>query len=188
MTPEEIPLGIYTHIFFAFALVDPDSFRIAPMDSGTASLYKRVTGLKENQPGLQVWIAIGGWAMNDPGPYRTTFSDLAKSESAQDEFFEALITFLVSNGFDGVDLDWEYPVADDRGGVAEDFDNYVNLLRRLRARLDATGQEYGLTITLVGGLIPSEVLFLTWCSPRLIGICGGSTSWTSSHMCPGSTS
>ncbi|KAL8801880.1 MAG: hypothetical protein Q9182_004169 [Xanthomendoza sp. 2 TL-2023] len=106
MKPEDIPLGYYTHINFAFALIDPQSFRIAPMDDQTASLYKDVTGLKNRQAGLQVWIAIGGWAMNDPGPMRTTFSDLAKSESAQDAFFESLLTFMIANDFDGVDLDW----------------------------------------------------------------------------------
>lgn len=87
--------------------------------------------------------------MNDPGPYRTTFSDLAKSTSAQDAFFESLITFMQTNQFDGVDIDWEYPVAEDRGGIPGDFDNYVTLLQRLRNRLNLTGRQYGVSITLV---------------------------------------
>ena len=95
-----------------------------------------------------VWIAFGGWAMNDPGPYRTTFSDLAKSESAQDEFFESLVSFMMRHGYDGVDIDWEYPVADDRGGIEEDFGNFVTLLRRLRERLNQTGMRKGVSITL----------------------------------------
>lgn len=149
MEPEDIPLGYYTHINFAFALVHPQTFRLAPMDEGTASRYKRVSALKTIQPSLQVWIAIGGWAMNDPGPYRTTFSDLAKSTAAQDQFFESVITFLQQNNFDGVDLDWEYPVAEDRGGIEADFSNYVLFLRRFRARLNSAGRTYGLSITLV---------------------------------------
>ena len=106
MKPEDIPLGYYTHINYAFALIDPKTFRVAPMDQYTASLYTEVTGLKSRQPDLQVWIAIGGWAMNDPGPTRTTFSDLAKSEAAQDTFFESLLSFMAANNFDGVDIDW----------------------------------------------------------------------------------
>ncbi|KAK2746818.1 hypothetical protein FQN57_002860 [Myotisia sp. PD_48] len=148
MEPEDIPLGRYTHINFAFALIDPVTFHIVPMDSGTASLYKRVTALKQRQIGLEVWIAIGGWAMNDPGPWRTAFSDMAKTEANQDRFFESLISFMERNNFDGVDIDWEYPVADDRGGIPEDFDNLVTMLRRLRQRLNASGKKYGLTITL----------------------------------------
>ena len=106
MAPADIPLGYYTHINFAFSLIDPQTFRLAPMDANTATKYKQVSALKSRQKDLQVWIAIGGWAMNDPGPTRTTFSDLSKSESAQDEFFESLVTFMIANDFDGVDLDW----------------------------------------------------------------------------------
>lgn len=56
MPPEEIPLGAYTHINFAFALVNPKTFRIDAMDAETAKMYRRVTKLKERQPSLQVWI------------------------------------------------------------------------------------------------------------------------------------
>ena len=107
MEPEEIPLGVYTHINFAFALINPNNYRMDIMDEGTASRYGRVSGLKDRQPGLEVWIAIGGWAMNDPGPYRTVFSDLVADEAKQDVFFESLIAFLKIYDMDGVDLDWE---------------------------------------------------------------------------------
>lgn len=43
----------------------------------------------------------------------------------------------------------EYPVADDRGGIPEDFDNYVKFLSRLRDRLNSSGRRWGLSITLV---------------------------------------
>ncbi|KAK9414532.1 putative chitinase [Seiridium unicorne] len=148
MAPEDIPLGYYTHINFAFSLIDPDTYRLAPMDDTTGTLYTRVSAIKDRSPGLEVWVAIGGWAFNDPGSTRTTFSDLAGSQSAQDEFLESLVSFLTNNGFDGVDLDWEYPDAEDRGGVEADYDNYVSFLKNIRTRLDETGVSYGLSITL----------------------------------------
>lgn len=107
MAPDQIPLGYYTHINFAFAYINPDTFQIAPMASDVAALYQNVTVLKQTQPDLKVWISIGGWSFNDADqPTATTFSDLAGSTSAQKEFFGSLITFLVQNGFDGVDIDW----------------------------------------------------------------------------------
>ncbi|EAQ91623.1 hypothetical protein CHGG_03558 [Chaetomium globosum CBS 148.51] len=148
MTPSKIPLGYYSHIFFSFSLINPTTFRLEPMDQKTGTLYPDVSDLKARQPGLEVWIAVGGWAMNDPGPYRTTFSDLAKSESAQDEFFESLVTFMMKYNYDGVDIDWEYPVADDRGGIEEDFENFVTFLKRLRQRLAQIGTPKGVSITL----------------------------------------
>ncbi|KAJ0340497.1 hypothetical protein COL922a_003305 [Colletotrichum nupharicola] len=162
MAPKDIPLGIYTHINFAYALLNPKTFRLDDMDAGTASLYGDVAALKLSQPDLEVWIGedesfaddratIGGWAMNDPGPYQTAFSDMAGSEAKQDAFFDSLLTFMKKHDLDGVDLDWEYPVADDRGGIPEDFDNYVNLLRRLRQRLNASGRKYGISLTVALG-------------------------------------
>jgi len=63
MEPEDIPLGWYTHINYAFSLINPTTFRLTPMSAGTEARYKPVSALKARQPGLQVWIAIGGWAM-----------------------------------------------------------------------------------------------------------------------------
>lgn len=157
MDPQDIPLGYYTHINFAFALINPKTFRLADMDEETGKRYKELASIKMKQPSLQIYLAVGGWAMNDPGQYRTAFSDLAASTSAQDTFFESLVTFLQSNGFDGVDLDWEYPVADDRGGRPEDFANFVTLLKRLRERLNQTGRHYGITITLVSTFAPLHI-------------------------------
>jgi chitinase len=51
-------------------------------------------------------LLIGGWSFNDPGPTATTFSDLAGSSSAQQTFFASLTTFLINNGYSGVDIDW----------------------------------------------------------------------------------
>ena len=156
MEPEDIPAGAYTHINFAFAFVDPSSYKIAPMAADQVSLYKRVTGLKDFQPGLEVWISVGGWSMNDPDqPTYNTFSKLAASDSAQKAFFASLLSFMQTYGFDGVDIDWEYPVADDRGGSPDDYENYVTFLQNLRQALGASGHKYGVSIT-----IPSSYWYM----------------------------
>ncbi|PYH98157.1 glycoside hydrolase [Aspergillus ellipticus CBS 707.79] len=149
MDPDQIPLGYYTHLNYAFAYIDQDlSYIISAMDSTTGSLYQEVTALKDKQPDLEVWISVGGWAFNDAGSTEHTFSDLAASETAQDLFFASLITFMVNNAFDGIDIDWEYPVASDRYGSSVDFDNYVTFLKRLRSALNNSGYLFGISITL----------------------------------------
>ncbi len=64
MSPEQIPTSAYTHLNFAFAFVDPKTYAIAPMASDQVELYKRTTSLKELNPGMEVWISVGGWSMN----------------------------------------------------------------------------------------------------------------------------
>jgi chitinase len=57
MYPENIPIGSYTHLNFAFASIDPSTFAVAPMDTGDEGLWARLTNLKTLNPTLQVSIS-----------------------------------------------------------------------------------------------------------------------------------
>lgn len=118
------------------------------MDANAGSLYSRFTALKKKQPGLQTWISIGGWSFNDatnsPNT-QTAFSDMVGSAGNRRAFIVSLRNFMQTYGFDGVDLDWEYPAADDRGGIEADFSNFPSFLAELRASL---GSGVGITVTL----------------------------------------
>lgn len=86
MLPENIPVGGYTHINFAFLYIDPDLYTITPMAADQQDLYSRVVAMKKRNKDLEVWISIGGWDFNDPGSTQTLFSDLAASTSEQSTF------------------------------------------------------------------------------------------------------
>jgi chitinase len=60
-------------------------------------------------------------------------------------------------GFDGVDLDWEYPGAPDRGGHEEDSQNYVLLLEQMSAAFAVSGSNIGLSFT-----APTSYWYLRW--------------------------
>ncbi|KAK6000837.1 hypothetical protein QM012_003562 [Aureobasidium pullulans] len=139
VSPEQLNLQGFTHVNFAFAFFDPSSFLITPMDSNSASLYRRFTALKDKYNGIQTWISVGGWSFTDPGPTRTAFSDMTSTVGNRKKFIDGLISFMNTYGFDGVDLDWEYPQADDRGGVASDKENYVALVKEMKAALGPKG-------------------------------------------------
>lgn len=94
--------------------------------------------------------------MNDADqPTATTFSDLAASTSAQKAFFKSLLSFMTTYGFDGVGIDWEYPVASERSGKAADLKNYPTFLQNLKTALGSTGHNYGLSIT-----VPSSYWYM----------------------------
>jgi chitinase len=109
--PEQILIGLYTHINFAFGVVDPKTSKFGPLAPQDINLYKLLLLLKQQDPALKIYIAIGGWAFNDPRPTATTFSDLAASIPRQKVFMESLISFMSTYGFDGLDLDSECPVS-----------------------------------------------------------------------------
>lgn len=115
------------------------------MDGKTGALYNRFTALKNSHQGLQTWISVGGWSFTDPGPTRTAFSVMSSSSGNRAKFIRELKNFMDTYGFDGVDIDWEYPQADDRGGADGDKANYVSLVKEMRA---AFGNNYGITVTL----------------------------------------
>ncbi|KAG8160817.1 hypothetical protein KVR01_009081 [Diaporthe batatas] len=145
--PEQIPRGVYTHLNFAFATIDPNSLEIQPASKSDIELYSRLNTLKLSDPNLRTFIAVGGWTFNDPGPTRTTFSDVARSTENMDKFINSVIKFLQKYDFDGIDLDWEYPRADDRGGREEDFKNFVTLSKRLKSALKTTSRPgYSITV------------------------------------------
>ena len=68
--------------------------------------YKSAIGLKKKNPKLKVMLAIGGW--NEGGKKYTA---MAKTEQSRKSFINSVVAFLSKHGFDGFDLDWEYPGA-----------------------------------------------------------------------------
>ena len=74
-----------------------------------------------------------------------TRSQLCASASNRKLFINSLLTFMPKYGFQGVDLDWEYPVAPERGGTDDDTQNFVLLVKEMRA---AFGTKFGISLTL----------------------------------------
>jgi chitinase len=80
---------------------------------------------------------------------------VALTEGSREKFARSAVDFVVKYGFDGVDIDWEYPTGGGEPGNIErpeDTDNFVLFLAALREHLNAQGEkdgkEYLLTIAL----------------------------------------
>ncbi|KAJ5780424.1 hypothetical protein N7457_005584 [Penicillium paradoxum] len=66
-------------------------------------------------PDTKLMIAIGGWGDT------AGFSEAAKTEASRERYAKNVASMVESNGFDGVDIDWEYP-----GGNGEDYKTVPN--------------------------------------------------------------
>ncbi|MEC0246493.1 glycosyl hydrolase family 18 protein [Paenibacillus chitinolyticus] len=103
--------------------------------------------LKKKNPSLKTLISVGGWTWSN------RFSDVAAGAATRETFANSAVEFIRTYGFDGVDLDWEYPVAGGLSGNTyspADKQNYTLLLKKVREKLDAAGtadgKKYLLTI------------------------------------------
>ncbi|KAJ5757765.1 uncharacterized protein N7511_006459 [Penicillium nucicola] len=148
MSPASIPQGVYSHLYFAFGSINPDTFEVIPEANADTQLYSQLAALSSRDLGQELWLSIGGWDFSDSdAATATTFSDLCAADTdTQNKFFKSLTLFMNTYGFTGVDIDWEYPAATDRNGRSEDYANYPKFLAQLKKAL--AEYKFGLSITL----------------------------------------
>ncbi|XP_033336669.2 putative chitinase 2 [Megalopta genalis] len=129
-----------THIIYAFAGINATDWTIRSLDpykdieNGTGD-YNRITALRKEYPHLKaVSLAIGGW--NEGGK---NYSDLASSPERRGKFISSVVQFLKRYNFNGFDLDWEFPADPARGGIPEDKENFVLLVKELKEAFRGPG-------------------------------------------------
>ncbi|KAL2880734.1 hypothetical protein SGCOL_003761 [Colletotrichum sp. CLE4] len=144
ISPSQIKTTGYTHLNFAFASIDPTTYAVIPAEAADEPLMREFTALKKS--GLQTWIAVGGYDFSDVNrTTHTTWHDICASPAARAAFIASGKSFMDKYGFQGMDLDWEYPGDPKRGGSRADIANFVLLLKEMRA---AYGSNYGISLTL----------------------------------------
>ncbi|XP_055628693.1 probable chitinase 2 [Toxorhynchites rutilus septentrionalis] len=120
-----------THAIYAFAGLDVDNNAMRSLDAwqdlkdnyGKGG-YEKLVGMRTSNPHLKVLIAIGGW---NEGSEK--YSNLAANPERRQAFVKNALEFVKRYGFDGLDLDWEYPTQ--RGGKPYDRENFVSLVKEL---------------------------------------------------------
>ncbi len=104
--------------------------------------FPQLVTLKATYPQLGVLISVGG------ASHSTNFSVVADDDGLRTQFAQSSVQFMTENGFDGIDIDWEFPESGDSS-------NFTALLQALRTQLDAQGvvdgREYLLTIAAPAG-------------------------------------
>jgi len=89
--------------------------------------------LKSQNRHLKTLISVGGWTLSQ------RFSDIALTDESRLKFAKSAVTFMQKYQFDGIDIDWEYPVSGGEPGNRyrpEDGDNYVKLVKEVRSQLN----------------------------------------------------
>jgi chitinase len=163
LTIPDIPADRLTHLYYAFGKITNDGLAALSnpcQDAGECNAgdvperpggnFAALLALKRSHPSLQMMISLGGWTGS------RNFSDVAASAEARQRFVASCIQLYLLKYpglFDGIDIDWEFPV---EGGLTdniyrpEDRENFSLLISEFRRQLDllpaSRRGRYGLTI------------------------------------------
>ena len=98
LQPEDIDLSIVSHVIHSFAW---------PNEDGSISSYDGMfgSGMSEtiHAQGSKFLLSLGGWG-NDIG-----FEVISADADLRELFINNLASICLINGYDGIDLDWEFP-------------------------------------------------------------------------------
>ncbi|KOS19727.1 Killer toxin subunits alpha/beta [Escovopsis weberi] len=97
----------YTHVHFGFGVLTPD-FQVETGDILSSYEFEQFKLIK----GARRVLSFGGW---DFSTKPATYSIFREGVTPENRFLMAsnIANFIIDNGLDGVDIDWEYPGAPD---------------------------------------------------------------------------
>jgi len=124
-TENDINPRLYTHLIYAFAGIEDNKIRVNDTwgdieDDG----FKKFNDLKKKNTSLKTLLAVGGW-----DEASESFSRMVKNSSSRKTFIDSCIHYAETYGFNGIDLDWEYPCQ--RGGNPDDKEKFSRLVAEM---------------------------------------------------------
>ncbi|MFA6075550.1 MAG: glycosyl hydrolase family 18 protein [Negativicutes bacterium] len=160
--PSDIPAAKYNRIYYSFMNMDTagnvlmaDTYAGLDKKFDTdgwetddqRGLLKQFWLLKQRFTSLETYMSIGGWT------YSGGFAQMASTDEGRKNFAKNAVALAKKYGFDGVDIDWEYPgvTTENSKPTAQDKENFTLLMQALRTELDSaglslSGRKMGLTM------------------------------------------
>lgn len=170
-----IPARELTHLMYAFGTVSAEGLAgladrclDAGACDGTAPStpfggnFAQLAELKRSSPQLRILISLGGWSGSK------YFSTAAATPMSRARFAQSVIEAFFRpypSLFDGVDVDWEFPVSGGPpGNLArlEDRTNFTRLVAELRRRLTEFSalERRELELTIAVSAVPNKIVNL----------------------------
>ncbi|KAL0978114.1 hypothetical protein UPYG_G00166070 [Umbra pygmaea] len=136
-TPDHIDPFLCTHVVYSLATINSFN-QVAPVEWNDETLYQSLNNLKNVNPLMKTLLSVGG-TVNGISPF---IGMVARPESRQ-AFIKSAISYLRSNGFDGLNLAWEFPARN--GSPAEDRERFTQLVGELKKAFQDDAKDNRLT-------------------------------------------
>ncbi|XP_030546711.1 G-type lectin S-receptor-like serine/threonine-protein kinase At1g67520 isoform X2 [Rhodamnia argentea] len=134
ITASDIDSTLFTHLFCAFADLDASTNQVVISSSNAQSFATFTSDVQQKNPSVLTLLSIGG---GGGGSIADNFASMASQSSSRKTFIDSSIALARSNGFHGLDLDWEYPDTDAK------MANLALLLQEWRAAVAAEAASSG---------------------------------------------
>ncbi|KAI4376736.1 hypothetical protein MLD38_014463 [Melastoma candidum] len=128
-SPESIDTSLFTHIYYAFVNPNNVTYELVVADDDAVSLSDFTSTLRRKNKAVKALLSIGG-AKEGPA----LFAVIASNASSRGVFIKSSIQVARKYGFDGLDLDWEYP------RTHQEMDSLALLLTEWRFELEKEAQ------------------------------------------------
>ncbi|TXG60796.1 hypothetical protein EZV62_012159 [Acer yangbiense] len=102
--PSAINTSFFTHIYYAFLMPNDVMYKFNLENSTAILLSNFTTTLRHKNPPVKTFFSIGGG-----GSDSTIFTRLASEAGSRKVFIDSSLEVARKFGFDGLDLDWEFP-------------------------------------------------------------------------------
>jgi len=154
----DIPADRLTHVIYAFAGISTTGECVSESPAEDRVNFPELLKLKQQHPDLKTLISIGGASS------KARYTSATATPAGIRKLAQSCVQYMKENGFDGIDIDWEFPTAGQK-------QTYTALLVELRRELDAQGntdgQPYLLTIAAPAGPSNYKNIDLAHIHPQL---------------------
>lgn len=139
---DKLRFDIITHVNYAFAIPTPEG-TLRPLEN--PELAKTIIQ-KAHENNAKAMLVVGGWSYEDV-LLESTFVEATSTKEKIKSLADEILCLCDAYGFDGVDIDWEYPRKENGS-----YTQYESLILYLAERLHKNGKL--LTAAVVAGVTP----------------------------------